>query len=701
MTIPFNSQFFLNDEQTDGAGTTGQSGGGTRSTPTPTPTPTTTPASDFSGICREYSLTTIAQAGSDVTVTVIYTDCGNNVVNSTGVINLIQQASADPDAAGQQLFSTTICSKSQPSITAGPYQISVTNIAACDSPPPESLTEVTLDAFNGGSIDIIAGALVGAPRRSVIIDAFPISTHTFSRFELRDSVTNNLIRTQTTAPISFTVDENRTITAFFELTVTPLLTAVTLAAEPSIGGSINIVSGELVGSARRTVRINAVPANTHTFSRFELRDGTTDNLISTQTTTPISFTVDGNRTVTAFFELIGGPPPSTVVTLVAEPPIGGSINIVSGELDGPVRRTVRINAAPANTHTFTKFELRDSVTNNLISTQTTTPISFTVDGNRTVTAFFELIGAPRRYTTTLVAAPTEGGVVSGTSLLTPIPSTVIVSRLGERTNFQATANSGYTFVGWYLNGLLWSTNYSPAILSDKDDVYEARFARNPTQDKCKCYFVAPTAQGQSFEVTYRPCVAGSIRTTETFTSFTNICSADIPQAGRNAQVPQNLGTDCSNGQTCNTPPPPTPTPTPTPTEEIILRWRDCISEELYTGVPTNRREVVYTGPGGGTCWEPLTQITFTPDLNNELTFQYQRGSTQYPMAQVITATNASTQLTYEIQIITNPDIAVTPNKFIIAPRSDVQFVVQTTAALLNQLGDGTSRLQMSVGIREL
>jgi len=614
MTIPFNSQFFLNDEQTDGAGTTGQSGGGTRSTPTPTPTPTTTPASDFSGICREYSLTTIAQAGSDVTVTVIYTDCGNNVVNSTGVINLIQQASADPDAAGQQLFSTTICSKSQPSITAGPYQISVTNIAACDSPPPESLTEVTLDAFNGGSIDIIAGALVGAPRRSVIIDAFPISTHTFSRFELRDSVTNNLIRTQTTAPISFTVDENRTITAFFELTVTPLLTAVTLAAEPSIGGSINIASGELVGSARRTVRINAVPANTHTFSRFELRDGTTDNLISTQTTTPISFTVDGNRTVTAFFELIGAPP---------------------------------------------------------------------------------------RYTTTLVAAPTEGGVVSGTSLLTPIPSTVIVSRLGERTNFQATANSGYTFVGWYLNGLLWSTNYSPAILSDKDDVYEARFARNPTQDKCKCYFVAPTAQGQPFEVTYRPCVAGSIRTTETFASFTNICSADIPQAGRNAQVPQNLGTDCSNGQTCNTPPPPTPTPTPTPTEEIILRWRDCISEELYTGVPTNRREVVYTGPGGGTCWEPLTQITFTPDLNNELTFQYQRGSTQYPMAQVITATNASTQLTYEIQIITNPDIAVTPNKFIIAPRSDVQFVVQTTAALLNQLGDGTSRLQMSVGIREL
>jgi uncharacterized repeat protein (TIGR02543 family) len=284
-----------------------------------------------------------------------------------------------------------------------------------------------------------------------------------------------------------------------------------------------------------------------------------------------------------------------------------------------------------------------------------------------------------------------------------------VSRIGERVDFQATANSGYTFTGWYLNGLLWSTNYSPAILSDKNNTYEARFAANPTQDVCKCYFVAPTAQGQSFEVIYRPCSAGSVRTSQTFASFTNICSADIPQSGRNAQVPQNLNTDCSNGQTCGAPSPtPTPTPilefvgpTPTPTLEIIPKWRDCISEELFSGVPTNRREVIYTGPGGGTCWEPLAQVTFNPNLNTELTFQYQRGSAQYPMSQVITATNASTRLVYEIQITTNTDIAVTPNKFIIAPRSNVQFTVQTTANLLNQLGDGTSRLQMSVGIREL
>jgi len=323
---------------------------------------------------------------------------------------------------------------------------------------------------------------------------------------------------------------------------------------------------------------------------------------------------------------------------------------------------------------------------------------------------------PSTYTTTLIASPSEGGTVSGTSLLTPTPSTVIVSRIGERVDFDATANIGYTFTGWELQGNSWSTNYSPAILSDKNETYVATFARNPTQDVCRCYFVAPTVAGQSFEVTFRECAAGSIRQTQTISNFTNICSADIPAAGRNAQVPQNLGSQCSNTQTCGAPPP-TPTPTsvigilPTPTPIIDIpevsvvtpspTWRDCVSEELFTGTPTNRREVTYTGPGGGTCWEPLTTVTFNPSLNEELLFQYQQESTEYPMAQVINATNASTTISYELQIITNTDITVTPNLFIIPARGSVPFMVQITPDLLNKLATGTSKLQISVNIREL
>jgi hypothetical protein len=147
---------------------------------------------------------------------------------------------------------------------------------------------------------------------------------------------------------------------------------------------------------------------------------------------------------------------------------------------------------------------------------------------------------------------------------------------------------------------------------------------------------------------------------------------------------------------------PTPTPTPAPTPVIPpLIWRDCVSGELFPGTPTNRREVIYAGSGGGTCWEPLTVVTFTPNLNDELVFQYQRGSTQYPMAQIITATNSSTAVSYELQITTNIDIIITPNVFTIPPRSNATFTVQVTPNLLNELADGTSTLRMSVGIREL
>ena len=54
-----------------------------------------------------------------------------------------------------------------------------------------------------------------------------------------------------------------------------------------------------------------------------------------------------------------------------------------------------------------------------------------------------------------------------------------------------------------------------------------------------------------------------------------------------------------------------------------------------------------------------------------------------------------------MQITTNLDITVTPNVFMIPPRSNVSFTVQVTPKLLNELETGMSKLRMSVGIREL
>jgi hypothetical protein len=111
--------------------------------------------------------------------------------------------------------------------------------------------------------------------------------------------------------------------------------------------------------------------------------------------------------------------------------------------------------------------------------------------------------------------------------------------------------------------------------------------------------------------------------------------------------------------------------------------------------------VSYNGAGGGTCWQPTTQVGFSPTLSEALLFTYQRGSSDLPQPKTITATNPSYGTAYRITITTNTDIIVQPSSFTVTPRSSQQFVVNVTPTLLDKLGDGTSTIEMSVDITEI
>jgi hypothetical protein len=146
---------------------------------------------------------------------------------------------------------------------------------------------------------------------------------------------------------------------------------------------------------------------------------------------------------------------------------------------------------------------------------------------------------------------------------------------------------------------------------------------------------------------------------------------------------------------------PLPSSTPRPSRSIIT-WRDCISGDLIEGIaPAGYREVSYNGAGGGTCWQPTTQVGFSPTLSEALLFTYQRGSSDLPQPKTITATNPSYGTAYRITITTNTDIIVQPSSFTVTPRSSQQFVVNVTPTLLDKLGDGTSTIEMSVDITEI
>lgn len=389
-------------------------------------------------------------------------------------------------------------------------------------------------------------------------------------------------------------------------------------------------------------------------------------------------------------------------------------------------------------------------------TAVSNPLPLTMGENTTVRPIFKVappnpsptptpspspaVDAPRTTTfvTTLIANPSAGGTVGGTSPTTPATSTVITSKLGEVTSFSAQENTGYDFAGWYLNGSLWSTNRSPAIITDRNQTYEARFtAKPPAPVECTCYFVAPTVPNAPFEVAYRTCAGEDV--VQTFETFTNICSANIPQARRNAQVPQNLNTNCTRTGTCSPPPAPSatpspsatpaptatpapsvtpavtpgasvpvpsPTPFPSPTPSPIpsppaVNWKNCVSGAVVDGYPpSSYRQSIYDELGT-VCWEPVG-LGFNPPLNDVM-FEYRRGSLVFPSKKEFTATNASRTAKYEVTVVLDN------NKFIVEPAYPLVILPQTTATLsirlnpsnINQFGDGDTNFSMRVTTKEV
>lgn len=140
-------------------------------------------------------------------------------------------------------------------------------------------------------------------------------------------------------------------------------------------------------------------------------------------------------------------------------------------------------------------------------------------------------------------------------------------------------------------------------------------------------------------------------------------------------------------------------------------WRNCVTGQLVEGTPpADFQQTEFLGAGGGTCWEPLTDLAFEPNLNEALRYSYQRGSSKYPTGRDIKVTNPSYGTSYKVTITTNSDITLSNRKktgnkgtlsFTIAPRSSETFTVNITPTLLQALQDGLSTLSMAVEYQQV
>lgn len=250
--------------------------------------------------------------------------------------------------------------------------------------------------------------------------------------------TENDNEVSTDANYTFMVNGDRTLKANFTAQL-PNEYTISLSANPNNGGS---VSGGGTYQEGESCTVSATANDGYVFSNWS-EDGEEVSSNSNYT-----FTVNGNRTLVAHFELL--PPNSYSINVSADPSNGGS---VSGGGTFEEGQSCTVRATANNGYIFSNW----TENGNVVSTNAN--YSFTVNSNRTLVAHFSAIGTSN-YTVSVSASPSNGGTVTGGGTY----------EQGQSCTVRAIANSGYTFANWTENGNEVSTNanYSFTVNSNRN-----------------------------------------------------------------------------------------------------------------------------------------------------------------------------------------------------------------------------------------
>src|SRR5208283_5249725 len=145
-----------------------------------------------------------------------------------------------------------------------------------------------------------------------------------------------------------------------------------------------------------------------------------------------------------------------------------------------------VTATANSGYTFTNWTVNGSVVSSSSS------YTFTVNGNETLVANFT--ANPVNYTIAVSALPSAGGTVSGAGTFAS----------GSSQTVTATANSGYTFTNWTVNGSVVSSSSSYTFTVNGNQTLVANFTANPVN-----YTIAVSAS---------PIAGGTVSGAGTFAS---------------------------------------------------------------------------------------------------------------------------------------------------------------------------------------
>ncbi len=145
------------------------------------------------------------------------------------------------------------------------------------------------------------------------------------------------------------------------------------------------------------------------------------------------------------------------ITANANPSAGGTVTGGGTYTSGS---TCTLRATPASGYSFTNWKSGSTV----LSTNAT--YSFTVTGNKTVTAYFTA-NTPTSYTITATANPTAGGTVTGGGTYTS----------GSTCTLRATPASGYSFTNWTSGSTVLSSNPTYSFTVNSSKTIKGNFTR--------------------------------------------------------------------------------------------------------------------------------------------------------------------------------------------------------------------------------
>ena len=235
---------------------------------------------------------------------------------------------------------------------------------------------------------------------------------------------------------TFTVTSNRTLVANFQ--AQPQNYNISVSANPTNGGT---VTGGGSYQQGQSCTVNATPATGYNFVRW------TENGQQVSTNASYTFTVTGNRTLVAQFQL-----QSFSITASADPNNGGT---VTGGGTYNYGQSCTLSATPATGYTFVNW------TKNGQQVSTNASYTFNVTSSGAYVAHFQI----QSYIIQVVAKPANGGTVTGGGTYT----------YGQNCTITATANEGYDFINWTENNIPVSTNPSYSFNVTGNHSFAANF----------------------------------------------------------------------------------------------------------------------------------------------------------------------------------------------------------------------------------